>query len=810
MTELKPLSTVTFADLAIAIAAKLKAAREGTSRAGWQRLLDLTKSLSGQASHDEVVADRTWRLQEVRAEGYQGIGAEQPLIVELDVTPGITVLHGPNGSGKSSLADAVDTALRGGPRPPGATGTGGNLPLWERQHRGRDADEARVEVTLVDGADRLVLGCRMASSGDISKPSATLTIAGTSRDVTLSEAWFSALAGHQPVFGYANIERRVQVAKDLQIFLEPLLTFGGCFAALSQALDDAAAPAQEAAGRWQRALTAAQLGVRELDQERRQPTAPDLTELAWPGPAEDVEQWLADAGLQDSGPALPEITDDHLATCRNAASAAEQAVQDLTLAEASLHARLAAPLRSLEREAQHRGEDGDVCPVCATEGVDWLSRLTASLADLTDLAELNGRAVASLRVLTSTTVRQLAQLAEVLESVVLPEELTPVVGRLRAAMASYQEAVDEAGHQPTAGVRAAATGLRTALQDKSTASAAGEASRLSEHARQWRLARRAAVESLLTACRDDGEEAAQEPEWKSAAANLRTLQNELRRDRAETLRTTTSAAVEQLLADVGVQVAGLTVSQREAALEIKDEAGKPVSMSMLSAGQRNALLLAPLLALRSGGPFGFLVLDDPVHAFDAVRVDRLAAILGRLARDRRVVVLTHDERLREHLLEQSAAPDLRTVRRDAAGIVHVDVGRPPWRVLIDDAVKALALSEGLGGVGRTDVVRGLCRMAVDDAVRAAVHRHAHSSGLDVRAALASLDDKSTTSARLRHVRSTFAGSAAAVHADSVLVQLQPHLQGWNRSAHGNPVETEADEPEVQAAESACMTLASGP
>jgi len=73
---------------------------------------------------------------------------------------------------------------------------------------------------------------------------------------------------------------------------------------------------------------------------------------------------------------------------------------------------------------------------------------------------------------------------------------------------------------------------------------------------------------------------------------------------------------------------------------VTDVSGKPVALSMLSAGQRNALLLAPLLAVSRGGPFGFLVLDDPVHAFDQVRVDRLAQLIHDLAEDRRVIVLT--------------------------------------------------------------------------------------------------------------------------------------------------------------------------
>jgi DNA repair exonuclease SbcCD ATPase subunit len=97
------------------------------------------------------------------------------------------VLHGPNGSGKSSLAEAVDTALRGEPRPPHVTGRGGNLPLWERDHVNRDAEAAEVEVVLTDGEDRLTVGCQLDQSGVVDRW-ARLRSRGQERDVHLAAA----------------------------------------------------------------------------------------------------------------------------------------------------------------------------------------------------------------------------------------------------------------------------------------------------------------------------------------------------------------------------------------------------------------------------------------------------------------------------------------------------------------------------------------------------------------------------------------------------------------------------------------------
>lgn len=233
---------------------------------------------------------------------------------------------------------------------------------------------------------------------------------------------------------------------------------------------------------------------------------------------------------------------------------------------------------------------------------------------------------------------------------------------------------------------------------------------------------------------------------------------------------------------------------------------------MLSAGQRNALLLAPLLAVTSGGPFGFLVLDDPVHAFDQVRVDRLASVIHELARDRRVIVLTHDERLTEHLVARGPHCDTMTIERDAASSkVSVDVQREPWQVMLDDARGVLQVSarqpDGVT-VSPTDLVRGLCRQAVDTALRQFVLRAAVRRQRDPSSELEQLDGVSTTKERLKEAKRFYPPDSAA-HAcvANAETRVLPHLPSWNQAAHGNPPETPAAQDDIRAAEEACVVLA---
>lgn len=144
-----------------------------------------------------------------------------------------------------------------------------------------------------------------------------------------------------------------------------------------------------------------------------------------------------------------------------------------------------------------------------------------------------------------------------------------------------------------------------------------------------------------------------------------------------------------------------------------------------------------------------------MHAFDQVRVDRLARIIHGLATDRRVVVLTHDERLKEHLLARSADCDVRSVCRDpATGIVTSERTENMWKILLKDARSTLhVVRSHEGGVTTTpdDLVRGLCRMALDNALREFVIREAHRIDRDPTGDLEVLDAAKTTKNRIAEV-----------------------------------------------------------
>ncbi|MGH3697420.1 MAG: AAA family ATPase [Pseudonocardiaceae bacterium] len=647
---------LTFEDLVSLAEERRASARAPEKVAGWDRLLSVARDLAGSsASDDDVARGRTWSLIRVRIHSYQGVGAK-PLEIQFDPTPGVTVMHGQNGSGKSSIADAIATALHGEPRQPAAPGSGGNAPLWERDHCGRDANEAFVEVTLRCGAEQLVLSCRIDQDGRVTKRKVQHDTEPVTTELDLSTTtWRSALA----------------------------------------AVTNAGAPAAEAMRRWRGALASAQAAVVAVDQQRAPSGASDLV---WPDIDDDPNQWLQTSELTEAGSSVPEVTEQHHDRLQGAVGDVIQALLDLEAAETSLASRLAGPLKDLHERAEALVDPGETCPVCATAGIPWVPRLGTTVTGLVAIEAEDGVFRERLSELRRVLDTDVSQVTEVLRQdwcdVAASAAAKPAIERCSELL----KVLDHDGQQATPRVRAAVRAACDSLMSEDWRAVMLDAARQSDHRRQWLRARRAAVDPFVDCWRACATEGAAALSWQSADKCLSDLHTQLRTQRAENLQVSTNSAVQQLLHDVGFSVTSLSVQGTKASVDVTDGSGKSVRLSMLSAGQRNALLLAPLLAVAHGGPFGFLVLDDPVHAFDQVRVDHLARLIHDLAARRRVIVLTHDERLKEHLLARSAACEARSVKRDPiTGDVSEEVTASMWRILVDDARAALQLAKSQPG-----------------------------------------------------------------------------------------------------------------
>ena len=116
----------------------------------------------------------------------------------------------------------------------------------------------------------------------------------------------------------------------------------------------------------------------------------------------------------------------------------------------------------------------------------------------------------------------------------------------------------------------------------------------------------------------------------------------------------------------------------------------------MSQGELNCLALSLFLprARMAESPFRFIVIDDPVQAMDPVKVEGLARVLGNVAKDRQVVVLTHDDRLPQAVRRlDMEATIIELVRREQS-VVELRAAFDPVRRHIEDAL-AVAQSKNL-------------------------------------------------------------------------------------------------------------------
>lgn len=368
----------------------------------------------------------------------------------------------------------------------------------------------------------------------------------------------------------------------------------------------------------------------------------------------------------------------------------------------------------------------------------------------------------------------------------------------------------------TAERRAAARELADIVRCGEFAALVGTVEQRSDRLEQWTAERRTTVEPLVELWRNTGRLAEEASDWAEALKKLTTLQTSLRAERGGTLTEELDAVLRRLLPEEGISVTdvqfrtakdgdGLRLARQRGAVT------EPVRLGMLSGGQRNALLLAPLLRLPAGGPFRFLLIDDPVHAFDDMRIDLVSGELLRLAEHRRVIVLTHDARLQEVLLARRPDAQLLTLERDpATAEVKAHQRNQPWQTLLTDADDLVKL----GSLGAATVehsrlpglIRGLCRHALDGALRQLAMRWAVLSGQNLWITVAEFDEVMDTRSRLAHAtRYRLDGEGGPVSAAREL--CEPFLDGWNAAVHARGgAEPKGLREEITAAYKACILL----
>jgi hypothetical protein len=182
---------------------------------------------------------------------------------------------------------------------------------------------------------------------------------------------------------------------------------------------------------------------------------------------------------------------------------------------------------------------------------------------------------------------------------------------------------------------------------------------------------------------------------------------------------------------------------RKVVLDVTVDGVGGAALGVMSQGELHALALSLFLprATLAESPFRFLVIDDPVQSMDPARVDGLARVLEEAARDRQVIVFTHDDRLPESVRRLGIDARVLEVTRRINSVVEIRKGLDPVSRSLEDA-RALALTKELPSEAARRVVPGLCRLAVEARCDEVVWRRRLARGAshgEVEAALADAD-----------------------------------------------------------------------
>lgn len=757
--------------------------------------------------HDALGAG-PWALRSVRVGGFRGAAngsglphaLRDPLHLDFPRSAEVIVVHAPNGTGKSTVTDALEVALFGG------TANCSSFNSDDlRQPIAVHAEATRAESVVVlenDQGDCLQLAWH--SVDGVEHAEVTWRSLGDPHGTTERPGanWVETVAANHPVVGYDHLTHRLR-AGHLTDFVHDTLSLGSTWWKIWGLLRAEHTSATSALGQWSQVRQEVVTALVELDEDLvdQHPDVRRPEPLALPeSPTEDVAAWFASTFGDEQRTLLAlnvdlQLTNDITRARTEATISVDRYRQARENSDQALWSGEGlAALRELVKHTA--GHEAGRCPVCGEATPRWRGRAETTLRDLRVVREEFNLAQADLTELADLLVERLLPLLR-------GADVVPAAAEVALRLRNLIEPLS--GHRPRSDQDIAWRALAVVLQDEAfdrdlrqVLSALGIASDVLEH---WRAARRERCTPLVAAHSEHGADAARVEGWQAALERVAVAFDGVHGDRRDAIEIEVNRPLGALLADV--DFGGIALEVGASAGDRLNETttlrlsmdGRDTGMGTLSAGQYNALVLALLLGADTAGPFRFLVLDDPVHAFDDFRTDVFAELVARrAATGRQVVLFTHDQQLVEVMRHHVPGLCLIKLGRDAHGnIVQVDASHP-WQPLITDARTVLRSNAGSGDEHRVLsattaglLVLAFCRQALDAALREFVLETSRGTSLGVKAALARLDRAFVTKEALRAVRGlTAQGHPARELIDAVLGE-NGYLDDLNAGSHGNPI-----------------------
>jgi hypothetical protein len=421
----------------------------------------------------------------------------------------------------------------------------------------------------------------------------------------------------------------------------------------------------------------------------------------------------------------------------------------------------------------HERHHAKNCPVCGVGKLDekWRTQTKATIARLEEQAAAAADA-SKLASLARAAARQIAQ---------PPPRFIPALrGVLESAdaiMAAWQDlaALDLDSLEILAtNVVPAVDTLRIVLGEARSEAEAQLAAREAPWRQAiglitpWIAARREAERAQTTVTHIKDAE-----KWLKVASD--DIRSERFRPVADEAKRLWQILRQQSNVDLEVVALAGSGSTRHPVLTVDVDGIETDALSVMSQGELSSIALSLFLprATLPDSPFRFVVIDDPVQSMDPARVEGLARVLESAARDRQLIVLTHDDRLQEAVRRLGIDATVIGVTRRERSVVELRRELDPIARHLADA-RALALTSDLPRKVAQRVIPGLCRAAIEAACVETVRRRRLGRGdrhadvedaladqkLMTLAALALFDDGLRGGDVVARINSAFGGPAA--------------------------------------------------
>lgn len=672
-------------------------------------------------------------LTGITVEGFRGVGEQRTL--ELRPGPGLTLVVGRNGSGKSSFAEAVEVAMTGSLR----RWDDAKSVVWREGWRNLH-HRSRCEVNVglcMEGHPGATMVRRRWTDERLDQGITVVQVAGEKESGIDRLGWGKALSDYRPFLSHSELETMLAKPSDLFEKLAEVLGLDDLVVA-GRRLTEALKEQKQVASRAKKELPDLLERLRAVSDERAAACLTALGGRTWDlDAAESTASGRRNAADTSAVAVLREVASlrppdaDSVAMAANRLRAAASAVEAASTPEAAEADRLADLLAAALVHHRHRG-DGD-CPVCGTPAV-----LDSSWSTSTETEILRLRAAASELRAARTEATDAVRAAR---SLIRPAPLTLQQAKTvglptdEAARAWSAWAAVPEPSQDSVDMRALAEHLESGWPDLAWSLEDLVAAAVAETARRedaWAPVA-ATVASWCVAARRSLAAQPVAEQLKEADAWLKAAIEDLRNERLRPLATSAADVWTKLRQESNVELGGIrlagTATRRRVELKVNVDGVDGAALGVMSQGEVNALALSIFIprATLPSSPFGFLVIDDPVQAMDPAKVEGLARVLEDTARQRQVVVFTHDDRLPAAIRRLAIDSVVIEVTRRPGSIVDLQPCDDPCSRSLDQA-RSLCRDDVLPVQLVARVVPGLCRTALESVLLDAIRRHLLNKG----------------------------------------------------------------------------------